>query len=108
MPPKLRVIEGGQKAVAVDTDCLIDEIAYVLGHSWFFDAETIQVETEGGRVRLSGAVHTVRERKLAAATAWRFANVTDVKNDIVVAPALVSEAGGSGSIRRALRVLRLV
>lgn len=66
----------------VDTLNLSDDIMHALHRSWFFDPQTIQVSAEGGRVKLTGTVHTPHERQVAAATAWAAHGATGVENDI--------------------------
>lgn len=68
----------------VDVSLLSDDIVHALHHSWFFDPKTITVTAEGGAVRLSGAVRSDHERKIAAAVAWKAPGVTDVINDLRV------------------------
>lgn len=67
-----------------DAENLNDDILHVLGHSWFFDPEAIQVRLDGGRVSLFGRVRSPRERRMAAAAAWAHEGVTDVDNQLVV------------------------
>ncbi len=69
------------------SEILTDDIDHVLGHSWFFDAQAIQVSITDGKVTLSGHVRSQRERRMAAAAAWAHEGVTDVQNDLVVADA---------------------
>ncbi len=64
-----------------------DDIDHVLGHSWFFDPQTIQVSITDGKVTLTGSVRSQRERRMAAAAAWAHEGVTDVENDLVIAEA---------------------
>jgi osmotically-inducible protein OsmY len=61
-----------------------DDITHVLGHSWFFDPQTIQVKVDGGRITLIGTVRSERERRMAAAAAWSHEGVTDVDNQLTV------------------------
>ena len=65
-------------------EVLADDIEHELGHSWFFDPQTIQVSISDGRVTLAGAVRSQRERRMAAAAAWAHEGVTDVENDLIV------------------------
>ncbi len=67
-----------------DAETLIDDITHVLGHSWFFDPQTIQVGLQGGKVRLTGSVRSQRERRMAAAAAWAHEGVTEVDNGLIV------------------------
>ncbi len=66
------------------SEAVTDDIDHVLGHSWFFDAQTIQVSITGGKVTLTGDVRSQRERRMAAAAAWAHEGVTDVENDLAV------------------------
>ena len=68
----------------VDAETLDDDITHALGHSWFFDPQTITVRISGGAVTLIGTVRSERERKMAAAAAWAEPGVTDVTNELVV------------------------
>ena len=61
-----------------------DEITHALHRSWFFDADAIVVTDDGGKVRLSGTVGSMHDRRRAAVAAWSHPNVTDVINDIRV------------------------
>ncbi len=70
----------------VDAELVSDDIIHALGHSWFFDPQTITVRIYGGgAVTLLGTVRSERERKMAAAAAWAEPGVTDVTNELVVA-----------------------
>lgn len=69
---------------AVDLTSLSDDITHALHRSWFFDPKLIRVTGDGGRIQLTGAVHFLRDRRLAAATAWAAPGVTSVQNDITV------------------------
>ncbi len=69
------------------TEAVTDDIDHVLGHSWFFDAQAIQVSITGGKVTLTGEVRSQRERRMAAAAAWAHEGVSDVENDLVVGEA---------------------
>ncbi len=69
----------------VDVASLSDDIVHALHRSWFFDPKNISVSAEGGKVRLTGTVHSSSERADALATAWAAAGTTAVVNDIVIA-----------------------
>ena len=69
----------------VDTSNLSDDITHALHRSWFFDPDTISVRAEGGKVILSGTVHSPHDRQVAAATAWSAPGATAVENDITIA-----------------------
>jgi osmotically-inducible protein OsmY len=60
-----------------------DSVLLALARSWASPAN-IEVSTEGGTVRLSGAVHSMHDRNLAAATAWAARGTTRVENNISV------------------------
>ena len=68
----------------IDAEELSDDVTHALGHSWFFDPQTIKVAIKGGSVTLTGSVRSARERKMAAAAAWAEPGVTDVVNELVV------------------------
>jgi osmotically-inducible protein OsmY len=61
-----------------------DEITHELGHSWFFDPQTIRVRINGGAVTLTGTVRSDRERRMAAAAAWTVEGVSDVTNELTI------------------------
>ena len=69
----------------ITAEHLADDIEHALGHSWFFDPQTISVSIKDGVVTLSGTVRNAHERRMAAAAAWVVDGVTDVVNDITVA-----------------------
>jgi osmotically-inducible protein OsmY len=69
----------------IDAEELSDDVTHALGHSWFFDPQTITVAIKGSAVTLKGTVRSERERKMAAAAAWAEPGVTDVVNNLVVA-----------------------
>ena len=69
----------------IDAEELSDDVTHALGHSWFFDPQTITVAIKGSAVTLKGTVRSERERKMAAAAAWAEPGVTDVVNDLIVA-----------------------
>jgi len=68
----------------VDARNIGDDIMHALHRSWFFDPKTITVTAAGGKVRLTGTVHTPHDRQIAAAIAWAAPGTTDVENDILV------------------------
>lgn len=69
---------------AVDVETLSDDITHALHRSWFFDPQNITVTANAGAVRLTGAAHTMHDRKIASRTAWSARGVTSVENDITV------------------------
>ncbi len=68
----------------VNTANLSDNITHALHRSWFFDPANVHVRAEGGKVVLSGSVHSFDELKVVARTAWSTQGVTNVENDIAV------------------------
>jgi osmotically-inducible protein OsmY len=68
----------------VDVASVSDDILRALHRSWYFDPDAIKVSAEGGRVRLTGTVHSWHERQVATTTAWAAPGATAVENDIVV------------------------
>ncbi len=68
----------------VDTANLHDDIAYALHRFWLFNPKTIAVSAEGGRIRLTGTVHSWQDRQKCEDTAWAAPGATHVQNDIVV------------------------
>ncbi len=61
-----------------------DDITHALHRSWFFDPDTIDVRADGGTVRLTGTVHSLHDKDIAAKTAWAAPGVILVQNDIRV------------------------
>lgn len=68
----------------IDTRHLTENVMHALHRSWFFDANTITVTADGGRIRLTGSVRTPHERQVAAATAWAAPGATSVQNDLAL------------------------
>lgn len=67
----------------VDTADIADGIRVALHRSWL-DPDTIEVSAVGGRVLLSGTVHSLHDRDLALWAAWASPGATSVQNDIAV------------------------
>ncbi len=61
-----------------------DKIMHALHRSWFSDPKSISVTTNGGAVKLTGTVHSWRDRNVATATAWSAPGATTVENDITI------------------------
>ena len=68
----------------VNTSNLSDDINHALHRSWFFNPDDINVSAEGGRILLTGTVHSPHDRQVAAATAWSAPGATNVENNIAV------------------------
>ena len=68
----------------VNTASLGDDITHALHRSWFFNPDNVHVHAEGGKVVLTGTVHSSYERQVAGQTAWSAPGATDVENDIAV------------------------
>jgi osmotically-inducible protein OsmY len=60
-----------------------DDITQAL-HRSLFDPNTIKVSAQGGKVRLTGTVHSPYERRVATAAAWAAPGATSVENDLAV------------------------
>lgn len=67
----------------VDTRHLRDQITHALQRSWY-GAGDVRVSAEGGKVRLTGTVHTPHDREAAGWTAWAAPGTAEVENDIAV------------------------
>jgi osmotically-inducible protein OsmY len=80
----LGVIDRITIKATVNTSNISDDIMHALHRSWFFDPKTIAVSAQGGKVRLTGTVHTWHDRQTAEATAWSAPGATSVENDIAV------------------------
>jgi osmotically-inducible protein OsmY len=68
----------------VTTASLSDDITHALQRLWFFDASTIKVHSQGGKVILTGTVHSFHERQLAGLSALSAPGTTSVENNIEV------------------------
>ncbi|WP_216850892.1 BON domain-containing protein [Acidisphaera sp. L21] len=82
----------------VDVADLCDEITHALHRSWYFDPKTINVTANGGRIHLTGSVGLLRDKQMAAATAWSAPGVTSVQNDIAVSSSATIIKQGSHSM----------
>jgi len=67
----------------VNTSNIGYDIGVALHRSWF-DPHTITVTAEGGKVKLTGTVHTPGDRSTAGSTAWASPGTTDVENNLIV------------------------
>ena len=61
-----------------------DDITHALHRSWFFDPNRVSVSAQEGRVKLTGTVHSLHEKQVAAVTAWSAPGVTAVENNLSV------------------------
>jgi len=68
----------------INTANISNDISYALHRSWYPDPDAITVTAEGGKVRLSGNVHSWHAREVAAETAWGAPGATDVENLLFV------------------------
>ncbi len=68
----------------VDVSDISDKIRHALRRSWLLDDETVTVRADGGRVHLTGTVHSPHDRQTAWATAWAAPGATSVENDIAI------------------------
>ena len=68
----------------VDTVNVSEEIRSALNRSWFFGPKTVSVSADGGRITLSGTVHSLHDRRLASAIAWSAPGAIAVDNELAV------------------------
>ncbi len=68
----------------VDASLVSDNIMHALHRSWFFDSNPITVTANGGKVQLTGNVHSWHARQVAAETAWSAPGALDVENLLAV------------------------
>jgi len=61
-----------------------NDIEQALHRSWYYDPNTIQVNAEGGKIKLTGNVTTWNARSLAGSTAWSAPGALSVENAITV------------------------
>jgi osmotically-inducible protein OsmY len=60
------------------------DIATAFRRSWMANPKAIKVTAEGGRIRLTGEVHTLHDWRLAGTTAWAAPGAASVQNDITI------------------------
>jgi osmotically-inducible protein OsmY len=65
----------------LDASNIGQNIDKALHRSWY-DPKTIAVTAEGGKIKLSGTVHTWHDREEAEMTAWAAPGATSVENNI--------------------------
>jgi len=68
----------------VNTANIGNDISCALHRSYFPDPDAITVTAEGGKVRLTGNVHSWHAREVAADTAWGAPGAIDVENLLAV------------------------
>ena len=68
----------------VNTANISADISCALHRSYFPDPDAITVTAEGGKVRLTGNVHSWHARQVAAETAWGAPGAVDVENLLAV------------------------
>jgi osmotically-inducible protein OsmY len=83
-PPAASHGQDAGAARPLDPGTVSDDITHFLGHSWFFDPQTIKVSIRRGQVTLDGSVRSDRERRMAAAAAWEEEGVTEVVNNLAI------------------------
>ena len=68
----------------VNSTNISNDISSALHRSYFPDPDAITVTAEGGKVRLTGNVHSWHARQVAAETAWGAPGAIDVENLLAV------------------------
>jgi osmotically-inducible protein OsmY len=63
---------------------ITNDINCALHRSWFHPTEAISVSAQGGKVKLTGNVHSWHARKVAGEAAWGAPGAIDVENLIAV------------------------
>ena len=61
-----------------------NDIRSALSRMWFFGPKTVDVTAIGGKITLSGTVHSLHDRQLAASIAWASPGAISVENDLAV------------------------
>jgi osmotically-inducible protein OsmY len=64
----------------VNMASISNDITRALHRSWFPYPDAITVTAEGGKIRLTGNVHSWHAREVVATTAWSAAGAADVEN----------------------------
>jgi osmotically-inducible protein OsmY len=81
---RLQGVVGVSNLIAIksvsDAANISNDISRALRRSWFPDSDAITVTAEGGKVRLTGNVHSWHAREVAAEAAWGAPGATDVEN----------------------------
>ena len=85
---RLQGVRGVSNQIAikpqVDVADISGDISCALHRSWIPDPDAITVTADGGKVRLTGNVHSWHAREVAAETAWGASGTTDVENLLAV------------------------
>jgi osmotically-inducible protein OsmY len=68
----------------VNSANISNDISCALHRSYFPDPEAITVTADGGKIRLTGNVHSWHARQIAAETAWGAPGAVDVENLLAV------------------------
>lgn len=63
---------------------ITENIRSALHRSWFVDPNTVTINSDGGKVQLTGTANSVHDRQLAATIAWAAGGVTDVENNLEI------------------------
>ena len=83
----LHGVIGVSNQATIKTRVNITDIGHDIGialHRSWVDPKTVNVSADGGKVKLTGTVHTLRDRFAAGSTAWGSPGTTDVENDLIV------------------------
>jgi len=67
----------------VDITDIGRDIGVALHRSWL-DPKTVYVSADGGKVKLTGTVHSPSDRWAAGSAAWASPGTTEVENDLVI------------------------
>jgi osmotically-inducible protein OsmY len=68
----------------VNVSNISEDIDHALHRSWFFEPKSIKVSAIGGKVMLTGNVHSLRDWEVATSIAWSAPGTTVVQNDIAI------------------------
>ena len=68
----------------VNTADISDGIKTALTRSWYTRPDSIMVRADGGKVTLSGVVHSPHAKHVASQTAWGAPGATSVVNELII------------------------